>query len=113
MAQITILNRHNQVIDAYIVSQDLYQKLSSVAVSSSLEFFTVSLLEELRAKFLESVIQLFDLSDRDKSTLWHLNKANFHALSIYPWYSEFVSLFESINRLSVNNSDLIIRLTTL
>ncbi|NJK58787.1 MAG: hypothetical protein HC939_23810 [Pleurocapsa sp. SU_5_0] len=33
MPQITVLNQDRRVIDAYVVSDDLYQKLNSVAIA--------------------------------------------------------------------------------
>lgn len=66
MSQITVLNQKRQVVDAYIVSEDLYQRLDSMATTSSLEFFGKELLEEFKIKFLKSVIVNSDLRDRDR-----------------------------------------------
>ena len=113
MSQITITNCQNQVIEAYIVSEDLYRKLDSVASASSLDCFTVELLEELRLKFLETVIVKFNLHDQTKNTVWHLNKANFYAHHLFPWYNDFMALYNSVERLPVSESELIIQLTSL
>ena len=113
MSQITVTNKQNQVIDAYIVSKDLYKNLEGVATASSLEFFTVELLEELEGKFLRSLLDSFNLYDKSKDIYWNLNKASFFALSLYPWYQDFTSLLCAIKHLRHNGANLIIKLTCL
>ena len=63
--------------DFYVVSADLHRKLSSIAVASSLEFFTIELFEELQAEFLQSVVNLFNLRDPNKDRAWHFKQAQF------------------------------------
>ena len=58
MSQITVTNQQHQVVEIYIVSQNLYQNLASVASASFLDFFTIELLEELEAKFLGSHVEV-------------------------------------------------------
>lgn len=113
MSQITVLNQERRVIDFYIISEDLYQKLNSVAIASSLEFFTIELFEELQSKFLESTITNFNLYNSNQNRIWNLNKAQYYALNLYPWYQDFLSLMNSITQLPSSNSILLIELTSL
>lgn len=108
MSQITLLNQDRRVIDIYIVSEDLYRKLNSVAIASSLEFFTVELFEKLQSKFLQSLITKFNLQNQEKNSFWHLNKAQFYALNLYPWYQDFLVLLSSISQYHSPDRTLII-----
>ena len=113
MSQITVSNQQNKVIEAYIVSEDLYKKLEGVACASSLDFFTVELLEELQGKFLRSLSDNFNLSDESKDTNWNMQKADFFAFNLYPWYQDFSALLSAIRHLHFECSELVIKLTSL
>ena len=111
MYQITLLDRTGRVIEAYFISEILYQKLLSVATASSIELFTPDLIQELSFKFLRALIDQFNLHSPLKNDFWHLNKAHFYALNFYPWYLEFLALSDRLNQFSLLIPQLTIELT--
>lgn len=112
MAQITITNDQHQVVDFYIIEEDLFNKLLSVQQANQIQFFTYESLLELKQSFLSALLDKFQIRNKNKNQIWHTNKANFYALSLYPWYEQFVALIDAIEKLNYSLCELQVHLTS-
>ena len=99
MPQITVFNPQQQIIDCYIISDELHEELTRVASIFELNSLPISFLKELQSRFLNLLYRRFG----SKSI-------NLQVVQNFPWYLDLVILLENLHRL--NTLDLTIELVS-
>jgi hypothetical protein len=100
MPQITVFNLSNspQIIDCYIISDELFSELASLCSIFELNQISLRFLEEWHSRFLLFLKNNFNSES-----------AKLQALQKFPWYLDLIQLLERLYCL--NTDQLIIKLT--
>lgn len=100
MPLITVFNLSHslQIIDCYIISDELFSELTSLCSIFELNQISLSFLAELQKRFLLFLNNNFNSES-----------AKLEALQEFPWYLDLIQLLESLYLLDTD--ELIIELT--
>ena len=92
MPQITVFNSQRQIIDCYIISDELLIELTRTASIFKLKFLSIDFLKELQKRFSDFITY----------------NTNTKVEQLFPWYSNLLDLIDHLEHL--NNTDLLIQL---
>ena len=97
MPQITVIDSQQQIIDCYIISDELLIELTRTASIFELKLLSINFLKELQSRFSDFITHKSDLENTKEK-----------AEQLFPWYSNLLELIQHLDNL--NNTDLLIQL---